>query len=50
MSLPTKGIGGSGLAMATKGMLSTLVAGAVWQLILWLTTTITRRIELDTER
>jgi hypothetical protein len=50
MSLPTKGIGGSGLPLATKGVLSTLFLSTLWQPILWLTATITRRINLDTER
>jgi hypothetical protein len=50
MSLPTKGIGGSGLAMSTKGILSSLFVGAVWQPIMWLTVTITRIINHDVER
>lgn len=50
MSLPTKGmLGGGGMSLATKGVLSTVGEG-VWQLVLDLYVTITRSISLDTER
>jgi hypothetical protein len=50
MSLPTKGIGGTGLPLATKGVLSGVLAAALWQPILWLQVTITRMVSFDTER
>jgi hypothetical protein len=50
MMLPTKGIGGNGLPLATKGMLSVLFARAVWQPILYAYVTITRIISHDVER
>ena len=50
MSLPTKGVLGSGTGLATKGIIFILVAGAIWQPIVNLVLEIVREVNLVIER